>query len=354
MAFKWWVAGFALLLAGWPHVRAAAETPAPRVLFDFESADDLGKWRTNGVSASLAAEHATHGAKAVKLVFQPGDGYRTFIFETGRDKLDLAGYTHLVLDVFASEPGGVTVRIKSNNGAAKWQKDVALEAGANRVSLSFETAGIDATRVDYIGLMTGDLKSPLALYVDNIRAEAGGGGPTAAAPATAGAAGDRILFDFETPDDLAKWDKNGATVELSTDHVTHGKHSAMLVFKPGEGLRTFLHAAGRKKMDLSGCTHLCIDYFAPVNMEVSVKLKSTDGTVKWERSYALEPDASSIVIPLDGTGLDPATIDYINLFTASPRAETILFVDNIRGTSMKAGPASNLPGKPELPDDEAF
>ena len=35
-------------------------------------------------------------------------------------------------------------------------------------------------------------------------------------------------------------------------------------------------------------------------------------------------------------------------------AETIIYLDNIRGVNMKGGGMSNQPKKPALPDDELF
>ena len=164
----------------------------------------------------------------------------------------------------------------------------------------------------------------------------------------------KILFDFESAEELAKWNGNGVTATLSAEHATHGKHSALLVFKPGQGFQTFMVELGKNKIDLAGYTHLCIDVFAPVNTTVAVKLKSSDGKKKWEQEFALEPDASSILIPLEDTALDLAKIDQISLFMSDLGAETVLYIAHIRAENLKAGDLPKRAPKLEVQDEEKF
>ncbi|MFC1582983.1 hypothetical protein ACFL4W_05545, partial [Planctomycetota bacterium] len=169
---------------------------------------------------------------------------------------------------------------------------------------------------------------------------------------TAGPAQDKLLFDFETPEDLAEWNTGGVTAKLTDERVTRGKQAVLLAYQPGAGLKTFQFSS--RTMPLKGCTHLQFDYFAPVNMNITVKLKSNDGQVKWDREYSLEPEAATHSIPFEGTGIDPSSLSYINIWVNSPRTETLLYVDNIRGTVVTAETMRKGPVKKEKPDPELF
>ena len=164
----------------------------------------------------------------------------------------------------------------------------------------------------------------------------------------------KTLFDFETADELTMWRASGVTAEWTADHATHGQHAVLLTYKPGDGLQTFIQDGGARKLGLAGFTHLVIDCYAPVNMEITVKLKSTQGTRKWEKVFALEPGANTLAIPFEGTGIDPATLEYINLFTGGLKAETVLYMDNVRGANVTTAAVPRPPAKPEMPDEERF
>lgn len=162
-----------------------------------------------------------------------------------------------------------------------------------------------------------------------------------------------IACDFETQEELSKWEHNGSTVELSDEHVTSGKKSVKVTYETGKGLKVFKIETGKHVFNLSGCTHLLIDVFTPVNMEVTIKLKSNSGKKKWDREFTLEPAAETISISFEKVGIDPSSISYINFFISSPRQNIVLFIDNIRG--VKSAPSARKgPKIPEKPDDELF
>jgi hypothetical protein len=337
-------------------VSAEATDNKEQVIANFETALDLAQWKTSGCTAELVEEHATLGAKAVHLTYQPGAGFHTFMTERDKNnRINVSGCTNLLLDVFSPANANFTVKLKSNQSAQQWSKAFSAGPAQQQISISLADTGIDLANIDYINLFVGDNTEPVNLYVDAIRAAATAPATPAPAPKPADAASaDVIISDFETPEDLARWSVNGTVTALSDEHVTHGQKSAMVTYQRGEGLHTFNLNIPRQGVDLSKCTHLMIDLYAPVNLEAVVKLKSDENKQQWQRDYSIEPSASTISIPLSQTKLDTSKIHYINIFVGAPRNDVILFVDNVRGVKMTAGAPSNLPVKKEKPDEEMF
>ena len=353
MLIRWFVLISLSIVAAFltPSVFAETSDNKEQMVANFETALDLAQWKTNGSTAQLVEEHATRGAKAVKITYQPGAGLHTFMMELDGNKINLTGFTNLVFDVFS--PVNVKFTFKLKSGGKPWFKEYSAGPTQQEVSVPLADTGLDLASIDYINFFLGDNTEPIDLYVDAIRAVAVAGPAPAPKPADAASA-DVLISDFETPEDLARWSGNGTVTALSDEHVTHGQKSAMVTYQRGPGLHTFNLNISRGGVDLSKCTHLLIDVYAPVNLEAVVKLKSDENKQQWQRDYSIEPSASTISIALSPTKLDPSKIHYVNIFVGDPRSDVILFVDNVRAVKMTAGAPSNLPVRKEKPDEEMF
>ena len=88
-----------------------------KLLFSFESEDELSKLSLQGVSLSRTPEGATDGQQALKLVF-PLNQKAGLTFPSGRQPWDWRGYSSLAIDV--SNPGEepITFRVRLDDDVA--------------------------------------------------------------------------------------------------------------------------------------------------------------------------------------------------------------------------------------------
>ncbi|MBN1807582.1 MAG: hypothetical protein JW909_00830 [Planctomycetes bacterium] len=339
-----------ILLAG-TGLAARGDEMKPLVIEGFESAEALALWEKGGTEAALTEEHVTQETHAARVTYSKGEGFHTMIRQWQKAKLDLSAYTHLQVDVWAAKETTLTLKLKSGGHTAQWYENYAVGPGPATVSVYLAQTRLDTKVIDYVNVFLHTPQEDTVLYIDNIRAVKLTAPPPEKAPVKPA---ETAISDFETQQDVEKWRGDGVKAELSEDHVTSGKHSVKLTYMPGGGLKTFMLEIGRGGLDLSGCTHLFADVYAPVNMEVTLKLKSDAGAKKWQREYSIEPAPWTLSVPLSQTTVSPGSISYINLFAGGLRSETILYIDNVRGGTVSSDSASSLPKKKEKPDEELF
>ena len=318
-----------------------------KVMFDFESEAEISKFQARGAKAELSAEHATRGKKSVKLAYQPGEGFKVFMWDDERHPFSLGGCTHFMLDLHCAEAARLTVKLKSNGGAESWYEGVRLKPGAQTLSFSFAEIGIDPKSVCYFNLFIGSPAKETVVFVDNVRAV------TRAVAKAAPETKTSVMFDFESEAELKKFELRGVEAELSDEHVTSGKRSARLTFLPGERLDVFMWNDNRSPFDLSKGQDLMIDVYSEVVISFAVKLKSDRGARQWTRDVTVEPGQETIVLPFADMDIDPKSVSYFNIFMGPPREETVVFVDNVRAGSARVAEKA-LPRKLERPDAELF
>ena len=318
-----------------------------KVMFDFESAEELGKFETRGVRAELSPEHATRGKNCARLTYEPGEGFRVFMWDDERRAFDLGGCTHFMLDLYCPEPVGLTVKLKSNAGAKTWYEGVRLKAGKQTLTFSFDEIGIDPRSVHYLNLFIGSPAKEAVVFVDNVRAE------TKEVVKAAPEARTDVMFDFESEAELKKFDLRGVRAEMSDEHVTSGKRSVKLTYLPGGGLGVFMWNDNRRPFDLSKGQDLMFDVYSEVVLGFAVKLKSDRGARKWTRNVTVEPGGETVVLPFADMDIDPKSVSYFHIFMGAPADETVIFLDNVRAGSARVAEKA-LPKKLERPDDELF
>lgn len=346
---KWMLlVAFVSMLAGRP---ALSEEQADLTIADFETQEDLARWSLNGVKAELSGEHVTKGTKSARVTYLPGDGLKTFMLEIPwKRPLDLLKHTHVVLDIWAEKEVAFTFKLKSDQHQKQWFREYTAGPGTTTISVALETTGVNPATIHYLNLFMGGLQEETTIFLDNVRAVALKGG----VPVQKQGAGEVLISDFETQEDLDRWQHGGSKTELSDEHATRGKRAAKVTYLEGAGGHVFMLDLEGKGLDLSKCTHLLMDVYAPVNLEVAVKLKSNQGKEVWQRDYSIEPAPWVISVPLGETGLDKAKLSYINLFIYNTRQEMVLFIDNVRGGKGGVAARPRQPVKPEKADEELF
>ena len=166
-------------------------------------------------------------------------------------------------------------------------------------------------------------------------------------------AGEKVIFDFESEDELNRFRARGVRAELSDEHATRGKKSVKLTYLPGSGLGVFMWDDSRRPFDLGGSPDLMLDVYTEVPISFSVKLKSDRGARKWTRRVTVEPGQETLVLPFSDMGIDPRSVSYFNIFMGAPKDEVVIFVDNVRAGSAREA-EKDLPKRLERADDELF
>ncbi len=151
---------------------AATET---KVLFDFEVDADAAAWRAARCEKSVSAEHATSGAKSLKLKLT-ANGDTSGIATEGLAVKDWSGYTTFAFDVFADDGLALTVSLR-DAFRKPFRKEVDLAKGANTISIpvadiaaGMEDAKLDIKKMAAITLLV-HLGAERTIYIDNVRLE---------------------------------------------------------------------------------------------------------------------------------------------------------------------------------------
>lgn len=150
------------------------------MLLDFESDSELDqlRWRCHALY-SLSGDHATHGARSLKLELFPAD-YPGMEFSPAIK--DWSHYKELHLDVF--NPGKdslrLTMRIDDKKNypdyADLFNKSFMINTGANHIAIpldSMATSGsnrnIDRANIHRVFIFTAHPKGKTTLFIDAIK-----------------------------------------------------------------------------------------------------------------------------------------------------------------------------------------
>lgn len=142
-----------------------------------------------------------------------------------------------------------------------------------------------------------------------------------------------VLFDFESADDVAKWEANGSEMSVSTEHATSGKQSMKVVLKPGEypGLST-----GKIEKDWSAYKELKLDVFADAAFTIAVRIDD-DNSKDYASRYNNEgveiaKGQSTVTLTLGDVGdkIDLKKVKMLCFFAINPDKDITFYVDNVR------------------------
>jgi len=163
-----------------PAVLKVATAPAEagtRLLFDFETDDDVSAWKVEDavsqcVELSVSDEHATSGRRSLKMVLKPHEwpGMHTL-----KIPADWSGNQDLKFDVFADQASELSVRIDDTNSSGystRFNSEAnSVGKGQNTVAipLSSVAENIDLKKVKSMYIYSTGVEGTLVFYIDNIR-----------------------------------------------------------------------------------------------------------------------------------------------------------------------------------------
>ena len=147
-----------------------------------------------------------------------------------------------------------------------------------------------------------------------------------------------FFLSFENENDLNVFETGGGiTLEISSDHATHGKRSLKAVLQGGAKYPGLMwEVFGSKVLNWKGRKDLHFDVYneeeRPVNLEV--KFKSGRKYPKKSSSYSVELGPlkmNQIDIPMEAIagGCDINQMSYVKIFVKSIQAPVALYFDNL-------------------------
>jgi len=153
--------------------------------------------------------------------------------------------------------------------------------------------------------------------------------------------GERIIFDFETDEELDHFHWKCRTLfALSDEHVTHGSKSLKLELYPSEypGLAPMI-----KDTDWRRYGAFQFDVYNPEEKDIVLSVRIDDKedypdyADRYNNSFAIKPGANAITIGFDslitsGTKrvLNLTMIYRVIIFVAQPKEKTTLYFDYFR------------------------
>ena len=161
--------------------------------------------------------------------------------------------------------------------------------------------------------------------------------------ACSGPPGDRILFDFESDEELDRFHWKCHTLfALSEEHATHGSKSLRLELYPSEypGLAPMI-----KDNDWRKYGAFQFDIYNPQEADIRLSVRIDDRedypdyADRYNRTFVVGPGAHTITIPLDSMitsgskrPLNLKMIYRLVVFMSQPKDKTVLYVDYLRLT----------------------
>lgn len=166
-------------------------------------------------------------------------------------------------------------------------------------------------------------------------------------------AADKVLFDFEQPDQLQAWQANadeqaGARhLSLEAPEVTAGDKALKIVFT-GQGTDWPGVATTQVPADWSNYEALKFEVYSVNPLSLSLRIddaKSTDNKSRFDSSIKLTQKKTLVQIPLESIrrAINPAGVKLLCLYLTTPPAGTTLFIDNIRLGPLEAQQVEYLP-----------
>ena len=362
------------------------------ILADFESQGDLDVFvPVDDLQASLTSDHATHGSRAVLLVYPKRAQYPGLKWENPRadGMQDWSAYDRLKADFFNPGPAQaqLILKVKDGNGG-QYNDRISFSPGEARtveVPLGqLRAQGLDLSRISYVNFFVYQPGEEIRLILDYVRLEQAGAAYGAPAPAPAAAApaptvpiaaapappapgprpasapaGTRVLADFEDPGDLDVFAPvEGLAASLTAEHVTHGARAVLLAYPRGAqypGLK-WENPRADGMQNWSAYDRLKADFFNPGagQVELVIKLKSGGGG-QYTQGVILAPgEARTVEVSLGrvrAQGVDLSRISYVNFFVFQPAQELRLILDYLRLEG--AGAAEAAPPPPSAPAPRA-
>jgi len=189
-AITWIVVLLVGLLAAKPAV--AAGKPSAVILDDFETPKALALFNgEDGAQVNLAEEHATSGAKCMKVAFPVGTNFAGPLMEA-LPVTDWSGYETFLVDVYNPQDTTVNISQKLKGGDRQVTQSFKIppqQSYTIKVSIHDLADRIDVTHIKYLKYFPGDANNgakDFTLYFDNMRLEsnsaASAGAKTNAAP----------------------------------------------------------------------------------------------------------------------------------------------------------------------------
>jgi hypothetical protein len=183
-----------LLSASAPPSAAPART-ALLWLADFETEEDLAAWQTGHVVASLTTDHATHGSRAARIVFEPVKGSARFALESALEKdarrSDWRGFEAVRFSLHNAGESRLRVIIQIKDGRERrYKEEVRVAPHATEeieVRLDSVAGYLDLARITQFELFRWDGRERATFYVDAVRLTPAD--PAAAAAAAAAGSG---------------------------------------------------------------------------------------------------------------------------------------------------------------------
>ncbi len=146
-----------------------------------------------------------------------------------------------------------------------------------------------------------------------------------------------FYLSFEKSSDIDVFQGDGASLEISKAHVSHGKHSLMARIQPGSDYPGLLwEVYGSAVQNWTGTKDFHFDVYNnnEDNIKLDVKFKSGRDYPKKSYTYSvdLEPlRMNSVSIPIESIAgsCDITQMSYTKLFVQSPQKEFVLYFDNM-------------------------
>ena len=146
-----------------------------------------------------------------------------------------------------------------------------------------------------------------------------------------------FYLSFESYSDTDVFEGPGTSVEVSSAHATHGKHSLKVSIHPGSdypGLQWEVYGSGAQNWTGEKDFHFDVYNNNEDTIQLQVKFKSGRDYPKKSYSYpaVLEPlKMNTISIPIDqiASSCDITQMSYVKFFVQSPQKEVVLYFDNI-------------------------
>lgn len=157
-----------------------SSVPQDRVLFDFESDEELDRfhWKCHTLF-SLSEEHATRGRSSLKLELFPSDfpGLSPMLEDN-----DWRGFKQLAFDIFNTEAQAIRITVRIDDTAGfpnyedRYNREFSLKPGRNTVVIPFETLvtsgtqrRLDLKRIYRLLVFMGYPEKKTVLYMDHFR-----------------------------------------------------------------------------------------------------------------------------------------------------------------------------------------
>jgi len=216
-------------------------------LSDFESDDELGRWKTRDAIVTRSDQHVTHGAYSAKVTYQDAEApaFQLVSYLASGGHGDWRGYALLSFDLYNAQPAQERVLLQlTDKDGRQYKEDIHINGRASQhltVHLSDLHEYLDLAHMKVFELFRWKPKGPSTFYVDAVRLQP----PTTstAAPETTGPKLSPIHptdhWQIAWASSLTKVLRDPATFEGSTSHsiqlsLARGEYeSAQLVLVGG-------------------------------------------------------------------------------------------------------------------------